>query len=78
MKRINYHHLYYFWRIAVVGKLTDVSAELHISQSAPSPQIHQLEEQSKPPLSLRQNRHLTLISEGKKLLRYTKENFTIG
>lgn len=78
MKRINYHHLYYFWRIAVVGKLTDVAAELHISQSALSAQIKQLEEQVKRPLFIRQNRQLTLTSEGKKVLRYAQEIFTIG
>lgn len=78
MKRINYHHLYYFWRIAVVGKLTDVAVELHISQSALSAQIKQLEEQIGSPLFIRQNRQLTLTDAGKKVLQYAQEIFTIG
>lgn len=78
MSRLNYRHLYYFWRVAVVGKLTEVADELHIAQSALSAQIKQLEDQIGLPLFHRQNRKLTLTDEGKKVLRYADEIFTVG
>ena len=78
MKRLNYHHLYYFWRIAVVGKLTDVATELHISQSALSAQLKQFEDQVGLRLFTRQNRQLILTEEGKKVLDYAEDIFSTG
>ena len=46
MHRLNYHHLHYFWAVAENGHLTKTAEQLHISQSALSAQIKQLEEQS--------------------------------
>ena len=44
MSRLNYHHLYYFWRVAKSPSLTEAAEVLHISQSALSAQIKQLEQ----------------------------------
>lgn len=78
MSRLNYRHLYYFWCVAVVGKLTQVASELHISQSALSTQIKQFEQYLGQELFLRQNRKLTLSDEGKRILRFAEDIFTIG
>ena len=43
--RLNYHHLHYFWAVAREGNLTRAAQRLHISQSALSTQIRQLETQ---------------------------------
>ena len=45
LRQLNYRHLYYFWAVAKEGHLTQVAEKLHVSQSALSAQIRQLEEQ---------------------------------
>ena len=44
LNQLNFHHLFYFWRVARLGHLTRAAEELHTSQSAVSLQIRQLEE----------------------------------
>jgi LysR family transcriptional activator of nhaA len=78
MKKLNYHHLYYFWRIAVTGKLTEVAQELHVSQSALSAQIKQLEHQTDTQLFYREGRKLILTEEGKRVLSYAQDIFSKG
>ncbi|MFN5191938.1 MAG: LysR family transcriptional regulator, partial [Burkholderiales bacterium] len=34
LKRLNFHHLHYFWVVAKDGNLTRAAGQLHISQSA--------------------------------------------
>ncbi|MCB1731043.1 MAG: LysR family transcriptional regulator, partial [Halieaceae bacterium] len=45
MRQLNYHHLYYFWVVAKEGHLTRAAQQLHVSQSALSSQIRQLQDQ---------------------------------
>ena len=58
VSRLNFHHLHYFWRVAKSGHLSRTAEELHISQSALSAQIRQLEERLGEPLFLREGRRL--------------------
>jgi len=44
MAQLNYHHLRYFWAIAHQRSLTKAAQHLHVSQSALSIQLRQLEE----------------------------------
>lgn len=44
LDQLNFHHLFYFWRVAKLGHLTRAAEELHTSQSAVSAQIRQLEQ----------------------------------
>lgn len=78
MARLNYHHLYYFWRVAVVGKLTQVAQDLHISQSALSSQIKQLEENLEMTLFERRGRSLLLTESGRRVLAYANDIFRKG
>jgi len=78
MSRLNYHHLYYFWRVAAEGKLTSVAQSLHLSQSALSAQIRKLEERMGKPLFERRNRALVLTEAGRQVFNYAEVIFTKG
>ena len=58
MRDLNFHHLYYFWMVAKEGHLTRVAKQLHVSQSALSSQIRQLQDQLGHELFTREGRVL--------------------
>ena len=76
--RLNYHHLYHFWAVAKQGNLTRAAQQLHVSQSALSTQIKQLEEQMEHPLFVREGRRLTLTETGRIVLDYASRIFATG
>ena len=78
MNRLNYHHLYYFWRVASEGNLTRAAQALHVSQSALSAQIRQLEERCGAALFDRRGRRLELNEAGRRVLAYANDIFTAG
>jgi LysR family transcriptional activator of nhaA len=78
MARLNYHHLHYFWAVAKEGNLTRAAARLHVSQSALSTQIKQLEEQLGQALFERQGRALHLTEAGRVALGYAESIFATG
>jgi len=78
MSKLNYHHLYYFWRVAKHGNLTKTAVNLHISQSALSTQIRQLESNMGVELFIREGRQLRLTESGQSALAYAEEIFTRG
>lgn len=78
MSRLNYHHLYYFWSVAKQGSLTRASEVLHVSQSALSTQIRQLEEAMGQALFLREGRRLELSEAGRIALAYADDIFRRG
>lgn len=78
MSRLNYHHLYYFWQVARAGNLTKTAQNLHISQSALSSQIKQLEESLTVKLFTREGRKLQLTESGYHALNYANEIFKNG
>lgn len=78
MPRLNYHHLYYFWQVARDGNLTRVATRLHVSQSALSTQIRQLEERLGHALFERQGRSLQLTRQGQRVLNYANDIFQRG
>jgi LysR family transcriptional activator of nhaA len=78
MPRLNYHHLYYFWRVATNGNLTRTANALHISQSALSTQIRQLEHSMDTRLFERRKRKLALTEQGQRVLAYANDIFSKG
>jgi LysR family transcriptional activator of nhaA len=78
MSKLNYHHLYYFWRVAKQGNLTKTAEALHISQSALSTQIRQLEATMGVELFVREGRQLRLTESGQSALVYAEEIFKRG
>ena len=78
MSRLNYHHLRYFWAVAKEGNLTRAAAQLHVSQSALSTQIKQLEDQLGQALFTRKGRVLHLTEAGRVALTYADTIFETG
>lgn len=78
MSRLNYHHLQYFWHVVKVGNLTKTAEKLHISQSALSSQIKQLESSLECALFLRQGRKLVLTELGNVAFSYADSIFSKG
>lgn len=78
MRQLNFHHLYYFWTVAKEGHLTRAAAQLHVSQSALSAQIRQLQDQLGHDLFTRQGRSLQLTEMGHLVLEYAQSIFSLG
>jgi len=78
MPALNYHHLRYFWAIAHERSLSRAATRLHVSQSALSVQLRQLEERLGQPLFERRNRRLELTEAGRITLGYADAIFRAG
>ena len=78
IEQVNFRHLLYFWRVARTGHLTRAAQALHISQSALSTQIRQLEERLGAELFVRSGRRLELTETGRLVLTYADEIFGLG
>lgn len=78
MTPLNYHHLRYFWAVAKDGNLTRAARQLHVSQSALSAQIKQLEADLGQQLFQRTGRTLTLTEAGGVALSYAESIFSAG
>jgi len=78
MSRLNYRHLHYFWRVALDGNLTRVARTLHVSQSALSSQIRQLEDAMGVDLFEREGRRLTLTEAGQRVVSIANDIFLKG
>lgn len=76
--KLNYHHLYYFWRVARSGHLTQTAEALHISQSALSGQIRKLEKSLGHDLFIREGRRLKLSEAGGLAFSYAEDIFRQG
>ncbi|MCU0768340.1 MAG: LysR family transcriptional regulator [Burkholderiaceae bacterium] len=78
MPALNYHHLRYFWAIAHERNLTRAAQRLHVSQSALSVQLRQLEERLGQKLFERSGRRLALTEAGRIALDYADTIFRAG
>ena len=78
LEQLNFHHLFYFWRVARLGHLTQAALELHTSQSAVSAQIRQLEDRLGEALFTREGRRLRLTDTGQLVLAYAENIFGLG
>ncbi|HOV56885.1 MAG TPA: LysR family transcriptional regulator [Rhodanobacteraceae bacterium] len=72
MAQLNFHHLNYFRAVARAGSLTGAARQLHISQSALSTQIRQLEDRLGQALFERRGRSLVLTEAGRIALDYAE------
>jgi LysR family transcriptional regulator, transcriptional activator of nhaA len=75
---LNYHHLYYFWRITRDGGLARAAARLHVSHSTVSAQLRTLETFLGAPLFERRGRRLVLTPLGAEIAAYASDIFRLG
>lgn len=78
LSQLNFHHLFYFWRVASLGHLTQAAEELHTSQSSVSAQIRQLETRLGSALFVREGRRLVLTETGRLVQAYAENIFGLG
>lgn len=79
VQRLNYHHLYLFWRVAREGHFSRAADSLRIAQSAVTSQIKQLESHLGRQLIDRSNKRKPLLTEdGAAVLEYADSIFEIG
>ena len=78
LRRLNFRHLHYFWVVAQEQHLTKAAEQLHVSQSAVSTQIRQLEEELGHALFAREGRALKLTEVGSLVLGYADGIFNLG
>lgn len=78
MAELNYHHLRYFWTIAHERNLTRAAERLHVSPSALSIQLRQLEERLGHALFERRGRALELTEAGRIALQHADAIFAAG
>lgn len=78
LEQFNFHHFFYFWRVAKVGHLTRAAQELHTSQSALSAQIRQMEERLGRTLFAREGRRLVLTDTGHLVFSYAEGIFGLS
>lgn len=78
MAELNFHHLRYFWVVAQHRHLTRAAEALHVSPSALSIQLRQLEDRLGHPLFERRNRQLALTEAGRIALAHADTIFRTG
>ena len=76
--QLNFHHLRYFWAVAKDGNLTRAARQVHVSPSALSAQIKQLETELGQTLFHRTGRTLVLTEAGQVALSYADGIFAAG
>lgn len=78
MADLNFHHLRYFWVVAHQRNLTRAAEVLHVSASALSIQLRQLEDRLGHQLFDRRNRKLVLTEAGRIALAHADTIFKSG
>jgi LysR family transcriptional regulator, transcriptional activator of nhaA len=78
MEWLNFHHLFYFWRIAREGGLSRAAEQLRLTHSTLSAQLRALEEFFGGPLFERRGRRLVLTPLGEEAASYADDIFRLG
>lgn len=78
MEWLNFHHLFYFWRIARSGGLSRAAEELRITHSTLSAQLRSLEDFFGDALFDRRGRRLVLTPFGEEVAAYADDIFRLG
>src|SRR6185436_18088411 len=78
MEWLNYHHLFYFWRVVRTGSITKACEELRLAPPTISAQLRSLEEQLGEKLLTRSGRSLVPTEMGRLVFRYAEDIFGLG
>ena len=75
---LNFLHLKYFWTVAREGSVAAACKQLHVAQPTVSMQIRKLENTLGHKLFERKGRGLILTEEGRVVLEYAEDIFSLG
>ena len=78
MEWLNYHHLFYFWKVVRAGSITRACEELRLAPPTISAQLRRLEGQLGEKLLARSGRTLVQTEMGRVVFRYAEEIFGLG
>jgi LysR family transcriptional activator of nhaA len=78
MEWLNYHHLFYFWKVVRSGSITRACEELRLAPPTISAQLRTLEEQVGEKLLSRSGRSLAPTEMGRMVFRYAEDIFGLG
>jgi LysR family transcriptional regulator, transcriptional activator of nhaA len=78
MEWLNYHHLFYFWKVVGSGSITRACEELRLAPPTISAQLRRLEEQMGEKLLIRSGRSLVPTEVGRVVFRYAEDIFALG
>jgi len=78
MLPFNFHHLFYFYVIALEGSISKAAKKLRLAQPTLSTELRQLEDFLEIKLFEREKRKLVLTEEGHLVLSYAKMIFDLG
>jgi len=78
MEWLNYHHLFYFWKVVRTGSITRACEELRLAPPTVSAQLRNLEDQLGEKLLRKSGRRLVPTEMGQIAFRYADEIFSLG
>ena len=78
MEWLNYHHLFYFWRVVRLGTITAACRELRLAPPTISAQLRSLEDQLGEKLLERKGRTLVPTDVGRMAYGYAEQIFGLG
>ena len=78
MEWLNYHHLFYFWKVLKAGGITRACEELRLAPPTISAQLSSFENQLGHKLLERSGRNLVPTEIGQMVFRYAEEIFALG
>jgi LysR family transcriptional activator of nhaA len=78
MEWLNYHHLFYFWKVVRAGSIAAACRELRLAPPTVSAQLRSLEEQLGEKLLVRRGRTLVPTDVGRLVHSYAEQIFGLG
>ena len=78
MEWLNYHHLFYFWKVVRSGSITAACKELRLAPPTVSAQLRSLEDQLGEKLLMRRGRTLVPTDIGQMVYGYAQQIFGLG
>ena len=78
MEWLNYHHLFYFWKVVRAGSIARACEELRLAPPTVSAQLRSLENELGEKLFQKTGRTLTPTEIGHVVFKYAEEIFALG
>lgn len=78
MEWLNYHHLFYFWRVLKTGSIARACEELRLAPPTVSAQLRSLERDLGEKLLTKSGRNLVPTEAGQLVFRYAEQIFSLG